>query len=225
MAPKTVIALDGPAGSGKSTVAKHLSQILNYEYLDSGAIYRTLTLFGQQNIASSCQGSENEIAAWFTQNPNEMRITYQDHTQIMWLKEGNISSQIRTPEVTRDVRYVSDSPACREFANGKMRALADQYPIVIDGRDIGTKVFPEAPYKFYLDAKPEIRARRRALESGVPTKGDEFEKLLADIQERDASDMAREIAPLKQAEDAVLIDTSELGIDEVVEKIRGYIKF
>ncbi len=223
MALKTVIALDGPAGSGKSTVAKHLSKNLDFEYLDSGAIYRTLTYFGIEYFESSCQGREEEIATWFSEHPDQMNITYRDHTQVMWLKDTDISQLIRTPEVTRDVRFVSDSPECRDIVNRKIRALAEKYPVVIDGRDIGTKVFPQAPYKFYLDAKPEIRATRRAMESGVPTHGDAFEQLLADIMERDASDMAREIAPLRQAEDAVLVDTSDLTVDEVVEVIRKQI--
>lgn len=214
-----VIALDGPAGSGKSTVAKYLSQRLKFEYIDSGAIYRTLTYFGLQYLSTSCQGKENEIADWFSQNPEQMKITYADQAQIMWLKGCNISSQIRSPEVTREVRFVSDSQACRAIVNQKMRDLAEKYDVVIDGRDIGTKVFPRTRYKFYLDAKPEIRVARRAKEMSIPLRGDAFDQLLNDLLERDASDMAREIAPLCQAEDATLIDTSALTVDEVVETI------
>ncbi len=224
MASKTVIALDGPAGSGKSTVARHLSQTLDFEYLDSGAIYRTLTYFGLHYLGSSCQGREEEIAIWFSENPDQMKISYQDRTQVMWLKGNDISQQIRTPEVTRDVRFVSDSPACRDIVNQKMRDLAEQYPVVIDGRDIGTKVFPQTPHKFYLDAETKIRATRRAKEMGVPLEGEAFNKLLADIIDRDASDMAREIAPLCQAEDALLVDTSSLTIDEVVETIKARVE-
>lgn len=220
MALKKIVALDGPAGSGKSTVARHLSETLNYEYLDSGAMYRTLTLYGLQNLGSSCKGREDEIATWFIDHPEGMTITYENHIQVMWLNDKNVSSEIRSPEVTRDVRYVSDCQACREIVNRKMRHLAEQYPVVIDGRDIGTKVFPDTPNKFYLDARPEIRATRRALENGISTQGTDFDQLLADIMERDAGDMAREIAPLRQAEDAILIDTSDLTVEEVVERIR-----
>ena len=219
MTEKTVIALDGPAGSGKSTVARYLSRRLNFEYIDSGAIYRTLTYFGLQYRGTSCLGIENEIAEWFNENPDQLNITYEDQTQIMWLKGHNISSQIRSPEVTREVRYVSDSPVCREIVNQKMRDLAERYNVVIDGRDIGTKVFPQTKYKFYLDAKPEIRVIRRAKEMNIPLKGEAFDQLLDDLLNRDANDMAREIAPLCQAEDATLIDTSDLTIEEVVEAI------
>ncbi|MFH2133098.1 MAG: (d)CMP kinase [bacterium] len=224
MTAKTVVALDGPAGSGKSTIARHLSQRLQFEYLDSGAIYRTLTYFGLQYLDGTCQGREEEIADWFSRNPDQMKITYVDHTQLMWLKGQDISQHIRSPEVTREVRFVSDSPACREIVNQKMRDLADRYEVVIDGRDIGTKVFPQTRYKFYLDAKPEIRATRRAKEMNIPLQGDAFNRLYKDLLDRDASDMARKIAPLCQAEDAHLIDTSDLTIDEVVEKISTHLE-
>ena len=219
----TVIALDGPAGSGKSTVAKHLSQQLKFEYIDSGAIYRSLTFYGLQYLGAGCQGKEEEIANWFSENPDQIKITYEDHTQIMWLKGSDISRQIRSPEVPREVRFVSDSPACREIVNQKMRDLAEKYDVVIDGRDIGTKVFPETRYKFYLDGKPEIRVARRAKEMNIPLQGEAFDQLLKGLLDRDASDMAREIAPLCQAEDAVLVDTSALTVDEVVETIRKHL--
>ena len=219
----TVIALDGPAGSGKSTVAKHLSQQLKFEYIDSGAIYRSLTFYGLQYLGAGCQGKEEEIANWFSENPDQIKITYEDHTQIMWLKGSDISRQIRSPEVTREVRFVSDSPACREIVNQKMSDLAEKYDVVIDGRDIGTKVFPETRYKFYLDGKPEIRVARRAKEMNIPLQGEAFDQLLKGLLDRDASDMAREIAPLCQAEDAVLVDTSALTVDEVVETIRKHL--
>jgi len=225
MQPKTVIALDGPAGSGKSTVAKHLSRELNFVYLDSGAIYRTLTYFGLQNLSSTCKGREAEIAAWFRGHPQEIRITYQDHTQVMWLSGQDVSSRIRSQEVTRDVRYVSDHPECREFVNNMMRRLAEQHPVVIDGRDIGTRVFPETPHKFYLDARPEVRAQRRARDYGIPTEGEAFEQLLAEILERDAGDMARTIAPLRRADDAILLDTTDMSVAEVAAAIRSRIRF
>ncbi len=218
-----VIALDGPAGSGKSTVAKYLSKELKFEYIDSGAIYRTLTFYGLQYLGTGCLGREEEIAGWFSKNPDQMSITYEDHTQIMWLKGNDISGQIRSPEVTREVRFVSDSPSCREIVNQKMRDLAEKYDVVIDGRDIGTKVFPQTRYKFYLDGKPEIRVARRAKEMNIPLQGEAFDQLLNDLLDRDASDMAREIAPLCQAEDAILIDTSDLTVNEVVETIKTHL--
>lgn len=218
-----VIALDGPAGSGKSTVAKSLSQSLNIEYIDSGAIYRTLTLYCMKTFDNVCQGNENEVAAYFQKNPKDVKIEYVDHVQKMVLKGEDVSNQIRTPEVTRQIKYIADNPDCRAMVNAIMRDVANSYSAVIDGRDIGTKVFPDTPYKFYLDAKAEIRAKRRALELGIPIEGELFQKLLTDIVERDKSDVERTIAPLCKAEDAILVDTSLLNADEVVAEIRAQI--
>ncbi|MCP4749710.1 MAG: (d)CMP kinase [Proteobacteria bacterium] len=220
-----VIALDGPAGSGKSTVAKSLSRHLNIEYIDSGAIYRTLTLYGMKRYENTCVGHEQEIADYFADQPDEIGITYQSHSQKMWLKEDDVSQQIRDVSVTRQVKHIADNPACREIVNRMIRNLAERYSVVIDGRDIGTKVFPDAPYKFYLDAKPEIRATRRAKELNIPLEGEKFENLLQEILERDRTDMARAIAPLCKADDAVYLDTSLLNVEEVVEALEGQLDF
>jgi CMP/dCMP kinase len=118
--------------------------------------------------------------------------------------------------VTRWVKHISDNAACREVVNNVIRKLADRYAVVIDGRDIGTKVFPDASYKFYLDARPMVRATRRALELGLPTNGTTFDTLMADIQRRDSEDMARTIAPLRRADDAIFLDTSDLSIEAVI---------
>jgi len=218
-----VIALDGPAGSGKSTVAKSLSQSLNIEYIDSGAIYRTLTLYCMNTYEGVCKGNENEVAAYFQENPKDIKIDYVDHVQKMVLRGEDVSGQIRTPEVTRQIKYIADHPDCRAIVNAIMREVVKSYSAVIDGRDIGTKVFPDTPHKFYLDAKAEIRAKRRALELGIPVEGEPFQKLLTDIVERDKSDSERAIAPLCKAEDAILVDTSLMDADEVVAEIEKQI--
>ncbi len=218
-----IIALDGPAGSGKSTIARILSQKIKVEYIDSGAIYRTLTLFGMRNNENKCSGYELKIADYFSKNKDQLTITYENHTQMMWLHGENVSSLIRDPELTKQIRYVADHVGCREFVNQKMRSLADQYSFVIDGRDIGTVVFPDTPYKFFLNATAEIRARRRAKEMSLPLEGEKYNALLQDIIDRDETDRGRVIAPLKKADDAIEIDTSPLTIDEVVSLVKYHI--
>lgn len=215
----TVIAIDGPAGSGKSTIARLLAEELNIEYIDSGAIYRTLTLFGMREFKGDCQGQEDRIAEYFAEHPEQIIITYQDHTQTMWLGNEDVSKKIRAPEVTGQVRYIADNPRCRSIVNDRIRKTAEAYSVVIDGRDIGTIVFPDTPFKFYLDARPETRAERRAGDLNIPLKSAEFEKLLETINQRDRQDRQREIAPLRKAPDAYFLDTTELSVGEVLDVI------
>lgn len=215
-----IIALDGPAGSGKSTVAKALSKELDIEYIDSGAIYRTLTLFGMKQFEKSCEGHEEEIADVFEKDSGKLKIIYEDHSQKMILDGEDVSVQIRTLEVTRQVKYIANNVRCRNFANETMRRTGKAYPVVIDGRDIGTVVFPDTKLKFYLDADPAIRARRRALELNMPLEGAEFDQLLAEIIKRDSEDMARSIGPLKKADDAIVIETGNYDAAEVTKQVK-----
>jgi cytidylate kinase len=219
-----IIALDGPAGSGKSTIARILSQQLQIEYIDSGAIYRTLTLYGMRNNGGNCSGYETEVADYFTKNQDQFNLTYEQHTQVMWLGGEDVSQAIRDPALTKQIRYIADHKECREIVNNKMRSLADRYSFVIDGRDIGTVVFPDTPHKFFLNATVEIRATRRAKELSIPLQGRAYQQLLQDISERDRTDRNRAIAPLIKATDAFEIDTSYLSIEEVVSAIRAGIK-
>lgn len=214
-----IIAIDGPAGSGKSTVAKLLASKLNIEYIDSGAIYRTITLFGMRSFNKQCSGHEEEIAELLYENPSIVSITYINHSQVMWLEGNDILNKLRDPELTAQVKYIADNPACREYVNKKIREIAEQYSVVIDGRDIGTIVFPDTPYKFFLDANPVIRAKRRALDLKLPQQGEEFEKLLESINLRDKTDRERKIAPLKKADNAVYLDTTEMSVDEVLANV------
>lgn len=220
---KFIIALDGPAGSGKSTIAKQLSQELKIEYIDSGAIYRTFTLFGLNRFDGNCEGNELKVAAHFKEFPEDLKIEYDNHTQKMILLGEDVSQKIRTPEVTRQIKYIANNIECRNLVNKTMRATAEKYSVVIDGRDIGTIVFPDTKNKFYLDAKAEIRATRRALEMEIPTSGGKFESLLSDIKKRDQEDMSREIGPLAIAKDAVIVDTSNLSIKMVLEEINKHL--
>ncbi len=214
-----IIAIDGPAGSGKSTVAKLLAQELGIEYIDSGAIYRTLAYFGVRQWGEA-QGHAEEIAAYFTQAPSALRILYRDHRQIMLLQGKELQQEIRGLKVTAQVRWVANHKGCRDFANAQIRAIANQYACVVDGRDIGTVVFPRSLNKFYLNADPRVRAVRRAQELGIALAGAEFEALVREIQERDQNDMQRELAPLQKATDAIEIDSTGLTPQEVLASIR-----
>lgn len=214
-----IIAIDGPAGSGKSTIAKRLAEKLKIEYIDSGAIYRTITLYGMRKHADGCQSNENEISTALKKDPSAVSITYKDNQQIMWLLGEDVSQKIRDLKVTAQVKYIADHPESREFVNNRIRSIAAQYSVVIDGRDIGTIVFPDTPYKFYLDAQPEERAVRRARELGIDPESEQYCELLDNINQRDKNDMERSIAPLQQAKDAYYLDTSNLDIEQVLEVI------
>ena len=218
----TIVAIDGPAGSGKSTIARLVSIFLDFEYVDSGAIYRTITLYGMDTYQGSCRGHEQEIADHFFQHPNQIDITYQDHVQMMWLNGENVTQAIREPAVNKQLKYIPDHSGCRDFVNRMMRDIARRFSVVIEGRDIGTQVFPKADYKFYLDAQPEIRAIRRAKEMNVPLEGVEFEALLQEIKMRDYNDKSRKIAPLQKAEDSIEVDTSDMSVKEVVQIMLGH---
>lgn len=213
-----IIAIDGPAGAGKSTIAKLLSKQLSIEYIDSGAMYRSLTLYGLRNF-HQVEGKEDQIADFFAQSPEYLGVSWRKGLQEMQLGTENISQAIRTSEVTAQTKFVANHPACREVVNQKIRDLAQDYSFVVDGRDIGTVVFPQAQNKFYLDASPQIRAIRRALEMGVSIEGEDFEVLKADIIARDRNDMEREVAPLKQADNATFVDTSSMNAKEVVQHL------
>lgn len=218
-----IIAIDGPAGSGKSTIAKLLAGRFNIEYIDSGAIYRSFTLLGMQRFENNCEGHEEEIAALIRNDPELIQVSYEAHVQVMWLQGENVNQTIRDPNVTSQVKFIADSMACRELVNEQIRRIAKNYSVVIDGRDIGTIVFPDAPYKFYLDAQPVVRARRRAKEYGIAFDSEEFQTLLDNINMRDRNDMERTIAPLKKAEDAHYIDTSDLSISEVLTTLSRFL--
>lgn len=214
-----IITLDGPAGSGKSTVAQRLAKELGIEYIDSGALYRTLTLFGLRRF-QAVEGFEQEVAQHFVAHPQALEVRFENHRQRIWLEGEEIKDQIRDLELTRQIRFVAGHGGCREVVNRIMKNLAQSYSVVVDGRDIGTVVFPESKNKFYLDAPSRVRAKRRALELGEPTVGPEFERMVQEIEDRDRSDQQRAIAPLVCAPDAQRLNTGELGIEEVVAWIR-----
>lgn len=206
------IAIDGPAGAGKSTIAKRLAAQLGYVYVDTGAIYRTVGLYACR------KGVDKEDAAGIAALLPEITVDlrYGPEGQQMLLNGENVSGEIRTPEIAAYASKVAAVPAVREFLLQMQRDLAARQNVIMDGRDIGTVVLPDAAVKIFLTASPEVRARRRWLELQEKGGSQSFEEILADVEARDAADRNRAIAPLRQAEDAILADTSSLSFEESV---------
>ncbi len=212
-----IIAIDGPAGSGKSTTARAVAQRLGFRHLDSGAFYRALTL------AALRQGTPPD--RWDELTPQQLEaleVTAEPADQGFRMRVGgeDVSEWIRSPEVNAHVSHMARVPAVREWLLGRLRAAARAVDLVADGRDIGTVVFPNADLKVFLTADPTVRARRRLAQHGT-TEPDE-ETLAAEVarlRERDRMDSERETAPLRMAEDAVAVDTTALSFDEQVDYI------
>lgn len=209
------IAIDGPAGAGKSTIAKRLAKKLGFIYVDTGAMYRAMAYyFLQHNIDAK---DENAIAA--TCPDVDVTITYENGEQQVLLNGENVNGVIRSEEVGNMASSTSVYPVVRKKLVELQRQLAKSADVIMDGRDIGTCVLPDAQVKIYLTASSATRAKRRydeLTEKGVSCDLAEIEK---DIIDRDYRDMHRETSPLRQAEDAVLVDSSEMNIDEVVDAI------
>lgn len=209
------IAIDGPAGAGKSTIAKAISKKLNFIYIDTGAMYRAVGLYYLNNNIDILK--EDEVNSLLS-NIN-ITLTYENGVQQIILNGENVSSLIRTEEVSHAASVVSTYKLVREKMVAMQKELALVNNVVMDGRDIGTVVLPNANVKVYLTATSEERARRRhkeLIEKGIEIT---FLEVLEDIKVRDSRDMNRENSPLKQADDAVLIDSSNMSIDEVIEEI------
>lgn len=209
------IAIDGPAGAGKSTIAKLVAKELGFIYVDTGAMYRGLAVhFLKKGIVP---GEVEKIEA--ACEDAKVELGYENGVQQVYLNGENITSQLREEAVGNMASVSSAVPAVRAKLLDLQRNLAKEKDVVMDGRDIGTNVLPNADVKVYLTASVECRAMRRFKELKGKGEACDFEQIRQDIQERDERDMTREIAPLKQAEDATLIDSSEMGIDDVVKAI------
>ena len=209
------VAIDGPAGAGKSTIAKLVAKEKGYIYVDTGAMYRGLAIhFLDKGIQP--QETEKVIEAC---KDAEVTIAYEDAVQHVYLNGKDISSRLRNEEVGNMASVTSAIPEVRKKLLELQQNLAKTQNVIMDGRDIGTCVLPHADVKVYLTASVETRAKRRYLE--LQEKGEDcnLEEIAHDIEERDRRDMTREIAPLKQAEDAVLVDSSDMTIAEVVKTI------
>ncbi len=209
------IAIDGPAGAGKSTIAKRVAKELSYIYVDTGAMYRAMALYLHRNGIDA--GDTEKIAAACT--GADISIEYRDGEQVVLLGGENVNPYLRTQEVSAMASRSSAVPQVRTRLVELQQELAAAQNVVMDGRDIGTVVLPDAQVKIYLTASVEVRARRRFLELQEKGEPAVLEEIAAEIAERDHRDMTREVSPLRQAEDAVLVDTSDMGIDEVADQI------
>ncbi|MBR5471009.1 MAG: (d)CMP kinase [Oscillibacter sp.] len=209
---KTIsIAIDGPSGAGKSTLARSLSAKLGYLYVDTGALYRTIGYY----VFTKGIDPKNEAAVQAVLPDIQVEMTYgEDGLQHMLLNGQDVTKEIRLPEISMYASAVSAHPPVRAFLLEMQRELARKNNVLMDGRDIGTVVLPDAQVKVFLTAAPEARAQRRVLELEQRGTPEPFEKVLADIQKRDWDDSHRPTAPLKQAEDATLLDTTELTFAE-----------
>jgi len=215
------VAIDGPAGAGKSTIARAAAKELGFIYVDTGALYRSIGLNALRNNIDI--NDANKVEKSLATLKVELSFDAQG-AQIVLLNNEDVSSLIRTPEVSMAASRVSAIPAVRAFLLDLQRNMAKTQSVIMDGRDIGTVVLPDAEVKIFLTASPEIRAKRRfdeLIEKGQEVK---YEDVLADVIQRDYNDSHREIAPLKPADDSTLADTSNLTLQESVELIINIIK-
>ena len=221
MKQKLSVAIDGPSGAGKSTVAKALAKKFDLVYVDTGAIYRTVGLAAQHADIPS-KDAEAVIALL----PSvEIDIAYDSAgTQRMLLNGADVSDEIRTPRSSIYASDVSALPEVRAFLMDMQRSMAEKYSVVMDGRDIGTVVLPHADVKVFLTASASARAQRRWLELKKRGTETSYDEVLRDIEYRDKQDSTRAAAPLRAAEDAVLVDTSDLSFDESVEAVAALIR-
>ncbi|MBI4974940.1 MAG: (d)CMP kinase [Candidatus Omnitrophica bacterium] len=215
-----VIAVDGPAGSGKSTVSKRIAKALGLLYIDTGAMYRALTLKAiRQNL-----DLEDERALVSLAGSTKIDLEEANGVLKVHLDGEDVAGFIRTPELTKKVKYIARVPGVRQEMVKLQRAIGERTGAVLEGRDIGTVVFPDASFKFYLDADVEERARRRYKELTELGQKVSREDIKKDVVLRDESDMKRSVGALKKADGAIIIDTTNLSVDEAVKKILRFIK-
>lgn len=213
------VAIDGPAGAGKSTLARQLARDLGYIYVDTGAMYRAIGLYAKRAGADT----KNAAAVEALLPRVRVELKYVDGAQRVLLCGEDVSEAIRAEEIGMAASDVSAHPAVRRFLLDTQRNMALTHDLLMDGRDIGTVILPNATVKIFLTASPEARAKRRMLELQQKGQRAEYETVLEDIRQRDWQDIHRETAPLKQAEDAVLVDTSELDFEESFQTLKNLI--
>ena len=211
------IAIDGPAGAGKSTIAKMVSAKLGYIYVDTGALYRTIALYITENKIADEDIEKSLPAA-------DVSLRFVDGAQRVYLGDRDVSGLIRTPEISMAASRTSAIPAVRAYLFDTQQKIARENNVIMDGRDIGTVVLPDADVKIFLTASAEERANRRYKELAEKPDCPSYEEVLKDIIQRDYQDMHRETAPLKQAEDAVLVDTTKLTLEESADEITRIIR-
>ena len=220
MAKTYAIAIDGPAGAGKSTMAKTLAKELGFYYVDTGAIYRTVAYF--MDLLGVSPKDVDGVERYIDELTIEIEYD-EEGTQHMIMNGMDVSGDIRTQDISQKASLVSAHAVVREVLLDMQRDVAKKHNVIMDGRDIGTVVLPRANVKIFLTASPEVRATRRHAEMLAKGSKDSYEKVLADIKKRDHNDSTREIAPLKQAKDAILVDTSSMEIDEALAAIKAIV--
>lgn len=214
------VAIDGPAGAGKSTIARAAAKKLGFIYVDTGALYRAVGVYSLRNGLDT----ENPETVEGTLPHIQVELQFQDGVQHVLLNGEDVSEEIRTPQASMAASAVSAVPAVRRFLFDLQREIAAKNDCIMDGRDIGTVVLPQAEVKIFLTASPETRAMRRFKELQEKGAPDTYEAVLADLKQRDYNDSHRAVAPLKPAEGSVLVDTSALTLPQSVEKVIEVIK-
>ncbi len=220
MAKTISIAIDGPAGAGKRTIAKRLASELGFYYVDTGAIYRTVAYF--LDLLGISPKDADGVARYIDELTVE--IEYDENgLQHMLMNGMDVTGDIRTQDIAQKSSLVSAHACVREMLLDMQRDVAKQHNVIMDGRDIGTVVLPKANVKIFLTASAEVRAQRRTAELQAKGQKADFQKILKEIQQRDYQDTHREIAPLKMARDSVKVDTSDMDIEQVIATIRGIV--
>ncbi len=215
---KTIsVAIDGPAGAGKSTIARRLAAELGYRYVDTGAIYRTVAYF--MDLWGVSPKDVDGVNRYIDELTVEIEYD-EDGLQHMIMNGMDVTKDIRTPDISQKASLISAHACVRDMLLDMQRELAEQNNVVMDGRDIGTVVLPHATVKIFLTASPEVRAKRRCDELSAKGQKVDYNKVLKDIQQRDYQDTHREIAPLKMSRDSIKVDTSDMTIEEVLEKLK-----
>ncbi len=216
-----VITIDGPAASGKSTAARLLAEKLGASFLDTGAMYRAVTLAAMQ--AEVDMTDQDKLLG--VMETNEFQFSFKENKMVVCINGIDVTGQIRQPQITANARHIASSPKAREKLVQMQRQFASgRQKIVTEGRDQGTVAFSDADIKFYLIADSTERARRRQAELRAKGSDQSLEQIQKAIEERDKSDENRTVGPLRPAEDAIVVDTTDLSIEEVVEKLLGYVK-